>query len=335
VHGTLQLREVDAPALTSNPLGDSTRRTTPIYLPPGYSKGSKRFPSVYFLHGFMGSGLGWLNVSPFSPNLVERLDDLIGRQAIPPVIGVFADGWTSFGGSQWTNSEAIGRYRDYVAADLVHYIDREFSTVPSSNSRALIGKSSGGYGVWVIACHHPEIFGHVAAHSADAYFEYCYLPEFPKAAWSLQKANGVEPWFTEFKKRARETKMRSDDFPVIDIVAMAAAYSPRRGLPLNLELPFELATGRLRPGIWDRWLQCDPVQFVPKSVESLRKLKSIFMDCGTRDEFYLQWGARMLADELRAAKIDHLHEEFEDGHLGTTYRYDRSLLYLVPRLQSH
>jgi len=126
--------------------------------------------------------------------------------------------------------------------------------------------------------------------------------------------------------------MRGDDFAVINILAMAAAYSPRAGAPLGLDLPFEPHTARLRLEVWKRWTQHDPVRFVPERVESFQQLSSLFLDCGTRDEFNLRWGARMVSESLRAAGVDHVHEEFEDGHMGINYRFERSLSYLLPRM---
>jgi len=119
---------------------------------------------------------------------------------------------------------------------------------------------------------------------------------------------------------------------VIETLAMAAAYSPKPGEPLNLELPFEPQTARLLPEVWERWLQQDPVRFVPKQIDGLKKLRSIYIDCGLKDEYNLQWGARMLAEALRRAQLVFLEEEFEDGHTGTNYRYDESLRYLCPKL---
>jgi hypothetical protein len=40
----------------------------------------------------------------------------------------------------------------------------------------------------------------------------------------------------------------------------------------------------------------------------------------------------MVAQQLRQQGIELLHEEFDGGHQGINYRYDRSVLYLVPRL---
>lgn len=332
--GTIALYEVFAGSLEGNPLGDSSTRTTPVYLPPGYQQATdQRYPVVYFLHGFTGSGLQWLNASAFTATVPQRLDQLIASGAVPPCIGVFIDGFTALGGSQWVNSEGIGRYRDYVARDMINWVDRTFRTVPKGGARALVGKSSGGYGALVISRFHPDLFGHIGCHSGDAGFEYCYLHELPAAAGPLLKAGGIEAWYAEFRQRAMATKMKGEDHSVINMLCMAAAYSPKKGEPMGIELPIELPTGRLRIDVWNRWLVHDPARFVGKHLDLYKRLKSIFLDCGTRDEFNLRWGTRLIAEELRQGGIDFVHEEFEDGHMGINYRFDRSLQYLVPRLE--
>src|SRR5262249_469452 len=79
----------------------------------------------------------------------------------------------------------------------------------------------------------------------------------------------------------------------------------------------------------------DPVRFVERDPEPFRALQSIFVDCGTRDEFGLRWGARMLARLVTGGRATVVHEEYEDGHMGTTYRFDRSLAFLARRLDRH
>jgi len=330
--GSIEIHSIHSRALEGNPLGDSAVRPLPLYLPPGYGQGQERYPVAYFLHGFTGSGLGWLNTSAFSPNVPERLDALIDQGRVPQVIGVFIDGWSALGGTQWDNSEGLGRHRDYVVQDVVAYVDSRLRTLPSAASRAIIGKSSGGYGALVMARHHPEVFSHACCHSGDSAFEYCYLPDFPKAAGALLKAGGLEPWFRDFIVRGRTSKHRGDDHATVNLIAMAAAYSPRRGEPLGVELPFDVETCRLREPVWQRWLALDPVRFIPANLDRFRKLHSLFIDCGTRDEANLRWGTRMVVDALRSGGVEVVHEEFEDGHMGINYRYERSLAYLLPRL---
>lgn len=331
--GTLETQTLNSKALAGNPLGDPSARRLLLYLPPGHGSAKGVLPVVYFLHGFSGSVDNWTNTSAFQLTVPERIDALIEAGKVPPFIGVFIDGWTAFGGSQWINSAAVGNYRDYVVKDVVPFVEQHTRAAKTANGRGIVGKSSGGYGAMVMAKEHSDVFAHVACHSGDSAFEYCYLHDFPKAATGFLAAGGVEPWFKDFVKRARETKMRGDDFSVINVLGMAAAYSPKKAEPLGVELPFEAETARLKPDVWAKWLEHDPVRFVPKSLPAFKKLQSLFIDCGTRDEFSLRWGTRMVVDELKKARIDHTHEEFEDGHMGINYRYDRSLQFLVPRMK--
>jgi enterochelin esterase-like enzyme len=331
--GRVVRTSLDAPSLRANPLGDSSTRELLVYLPPGYDESDTLFPAAYFLHGYAGSALQWLNVSAFSPNVVERIDGLISSGELPGCLCIFIDGWTSLGGSQWLNSPAQGAYLDHVTKDVVEFVEENFRAYQVPARRALFGKSSGGYAAWVMACHCPEVFGHIAAHSADAGFEYCYLGDLPKAAGPLRQSGGVLPWFEEFRKRAWATKMKAEDFAVVNILAMSASYSPCLGMPLNLELPMDLNTGAMRWEVWQRWLEKDPTRFVPSKTGSLKKLKSIFFDCGTRDEFHLIWGARQLAHVLKEQEVPHHFEEFSDGHMGINYRFETSLRYILPRMQ--
>ncbi|MCX5732114.1 MAG: alpha/beta hydrolase, partial [Deltaproteobacteria bacterium] len=98
-----------------------------LYRPPGFRPG---LPAVYFLHGFTGSVHSWTGFPGFGVTVPERLDALIASGAVPPAVGVFVDGWTAFGGSQWVNSPAIGNYRDYLAKDVVAFVDGRLGTLP-------------------------------------------------------------------------------------------------------------------------------------------------------------------------------------------------------------
>jgi S-formylglutathione hydrolase FrmB len=333
MNGRLLELEIDSPALAGNPLGDPTRRPLFAWLPPGHADGAG-LPAVYFLHGFTGSARGWLNVSPWSPTVPERLDALVSAGEVPPLVGVFVDGWTALGGSQWINSPSIGRYQDYLADDVVAFVERTLSTRPRREARAIVGKSSGGYGALRMGRDRPEVFAHVACHAGDAGFDWCYGPDLPRAAAALLAAGDAATWHSAAVRRAGQTKLGGDDHPVLNVIAMSAAYSPDATAPLGAGLPFELPSGRVREEVWRRWLEQDPVRYVPRALDAYRRLATVFLDCGTRDEFHLRWGARQVAEALRAGGVEVIHEEFEDGHMNINYRYDRSLRLLGARLAS-
>lgn len=103
---------------------------------------------------------------------------------------------------------------------------------------------------------------------------------------------------------------------------------------MGIDFPFDLKTGEWRPEVWERWRAWDPVNRVARSKAALRRLRLVYIDCGTKDEFNLIWGARTLHAKLGAMGIRHVYEEFEDGHMSITYRYDTSLPLLSRALKA-
>ena len=135
MQGRLVTARVASAALRGNPLGDPAEREIWAWLPPSHARGA-RLPAVYFLHGFGGSVRSLAGFSAFTPSLPERIDALVAGGALPEFAAVFVDGWTALGGSQWVNSEATGRYRDYLVQDVVPAAEREWGLLPSAGARA-------------------------------------------------------------------------------------------------------------------------------------------------------------------------------------------------------
>src|SRR5204863_6139881 len=130
---------------------------------------------------------------------------------------------TRFGGSQYVNSTATGRYEDYVVDELVPFVDAHFRTLASRDHRGVVGKSSGGYGALVLGMRHPDVFGAVASHAGDLYFELCYKCDIPRAVAGLAPFGGsVERFLEAFP--AVEPKGH-DHIAALNLIAMSAAYS--------------------------------------------------------------------------------------------------------------
>lgn len=161
--------------LKGNPLGDPNVRDLFVYLPPGYSDGEQRYPVVFCLSGFTGRGKMFLNDHAFAPNLAERMDGLIKEGRVRPMILVMPDCFTWFGGSQYINSTATGRYEDHLTQEIIPFIDENLRTVAARGARAVMGKSSGGYGALIMGLRHADLFGLVCSTAGDCYFEYCYM----------------------------------------------------------------------------------------------------------------------------------------------------------------
>ena len=315
---------LESQVLKGNPLGDPHERDLYVYLPPGYEETDERYPTVYCLTGFTGRGRMLLNDHAFTPNLAERMDRLIAAGTIKPMIVVMPDCFTYFGGSQYINSTATGNYEDYLTQEIVPFVDENFRSITDRNSRAVMGKSSGGYGALIMGLRHADLFGLVCSTAGDAYFEVCYPGDFTKA-FRLIKSDPKG-----FMERFHSSeKMNKDDHYALNTIGMSACYSPNGS---NYDLPFDLQTGEILKDVWNRWLEHDPVRLVEKHVENLKSLRLLYLDAGTRDEFSLDIGARVLAKRLRENGISCIHEEFDDGHMGISYRYDRSLELISQRI---
>ena len=170
--------------LADNPLGDPFARTLEVWLPPLYDalKGrdlGKRFPVLFDLAGFTSSGRAHTAWRNFDENVPERAARLLYERKMAPAIIVFPDCFTAFGGNQYVNSSAVGRYADYLTRELVPFIDGELRTLAAREHRGVFGKSSGGYGALLHAMKYPKCWGAAASHSGDAGFETLYAPEWP------------------------------------------------------------------------------------------------------------------------------------------------------------
>ncbi len=321
---TVEMPAFTSAALADNPLGDPATRRLPIVLPPGYAESGRRYPVIVGLTGFTGRGVMLLNDDAWQPNLTERLERLYAA-GMPHAIFVLPDCFTRYGGSQYLNSSATGRYEEYVIAEIVPWVDAHYRTIAAAEGRGVFGKSSGGYGSMILGMRHPDVFGALACHSGDMAFELCYAKDFPLFCNAVNAAGGVAAWWEQFAARV---KKRGEDMAALNILAMAACYSPDPAAPLGIGLPFDPHTCERIAEVWARWLEWDPVELLDRYGENLRRLRLLYMDCGTRDEFSLHYGARQMAKRLGERGIAHEYEEFDDGHMSVQYRYDVSL----PRL---
>jgi len=148
--------KVHGASLEGNLEGDSPDRDVTVYLPPSYSTDkSRRYPVVYLLHGYGG------RVDTFNGRLAtlpDSADRDIASGSMKEMIVVLPDAYTLHKGSMYSNSITTGYWEDYIAHDLVAYIDSHYRTLAARQSRGLGGHSMGGYGALRIGMKHPEVF---------------------------------------------------------------------------------------------------------------------------------------------------------------------------------
>ncbi|HET6666116.1 MAG TPA: alpha/beta hydrolase-fold protein [Intrasporangium sp.] len=331
--GRIDEHVIDSALLRGNPLGDPHERPLWVYVPPGYDdEPDRRYASVYVIQGYTGQLAMWRNRTPFRQPFLETADAVFAGGEAPPTIVVYVDAWTAYGGSQFVDSPGTGAYHSYLCDEVIPFVDGRYRTVPDREHRAIAGKSSGGFGAMITPMLRPDLFGALATHAGDSLYEYCYIPDFAKAVRHLRDYDSdITTWWEDFRGRTAFTK--ESDQTLLMLLGVAACFSAAPdGTP---QMPFDQTSGRLVPEVWQRWLDWDPVRMVDRHADAVRSWQAVWIDAGTRDEWFLDLGAQAFHSEVRRAGLQdqRIHfETFDAGHGAIDYRYPLALAWLAQRI---
>ncbi|MGW4461544.1 alpha/beta hydrolase [Micromonospora sp. NPDC004704] len=331
--GRLDRHVISSELLRGNPLGDPHERPIWVYVPPGYDDDPQvRYPTVYVIQGYTGHLSMWANRTPYRQPFVETADQVFASGEAPGCVVVYVDAWTTYGGSQFVDSPGTGAYHSYLCDEVVPWVDARYRTIDDRESRAISGKSSGGFGALITPMLRPDLFGALASHAGDTLYELCYLPEFGQAVRYLREYDqDIFRWWEDFRSRPSFTK--PGDQTLLMVLGCTACFSA--GPDGTPELPFDPRTGVLRPEVWQRWLDWDPVRMVERYRDAVGSLRAVWLDAGTRDEWFLDLGTEAFRAELTRIGVpdDRVRFElFEAGHGGIDYRYPLALSWLAHRL---
>ena len=133
-----------------------------IYLPPGYSSGSERYPVAYLLHGGGGSYKEWTDLN----HVAIFADAMITEGELPPMILAMPEGDHSYFMNHATDGE---RWGDYITKDFVPYIDSHYRTLADRQHRGIGGISMGGNAALQFSFNHPDMFSAVVASSPSMF----------------------------------------------------------------------------------------------------------------------------------------------------------------------
>jgi S-formylglutathione hydrolase FrmB len=263
---------------------------------------------------------------------LERFDAGLTEPDHPPVRLTLVDCFTSLGGSQFVDSPAVGDYHTYLCDEVVAFIDAAYPTLAAPEHRGIAGKSSGGYGAMITPMLRPDVFGALASHAGDSLFEACFAADFREVARVLRDDydGSYDAFWDDWRGRPAGSKPHDD---LVQMTwAMAACWSADSDGTVHL--PFDTATGRIIDDVWQRWLAWDPVRMVPRHADALASQRAIWLDAGTRDEYWLDLGATAVRDAMADVGITPTHFElFDDTHGGIDYRYPLAVRHLAERLQ--
>ncbi|WP_202971505.1 alpha/beta hydrolase [Chryseobacterium indologenes] len=285
-----------------NKVGENPRRRVSVYLPPDYEKSSKRYPVIYFLHGFFWNDS--LLVSRDKMNHI--IDRAVSSKKIKPVIMVMPDESTVFKGSFYTNSKSSGNWSDFTSIELVDFIDKNYRTIADKDSRGITGHSMGGNGALRNAFLHPEVFSSVYALSPgiiDAQF-------FTLNEIDLYKNMNSIKDITDLSKREHaRTNI---------IFAIARAYNGNENKPpfyADFPYSFEGNDLKVNASVVQELKKNSTSELIFSHYDNIKKLKAIKFDWGRNDELkHIPISCMNLSKNLEMLKIKHEAEEYIGTH---------------------
>lgn len=277
-------------SLEGNLEGNSADRTVMVLLPPSYDKAAKRrYPVVYFLHGYNSQAEGTVAWTKMEERHKAAMA-ATGREFIV----VAPDSDTLMGGSMYSDSVTSGNFETFTANELVAYIDSHYRTIARRESRGLFGHSMGGYGTLRLGMKHPDVFSAIYAMNP------CCLKPRPFTAEEGRQYEGLTP-----------EQLKTADFGAKTTYAVAVTWSPNPGKP-----PFyaDLGTkdGVIDPLVIAKWSANAPVAMLPQYVPALRQMTAIGVETGDKD--FVRSDDEAVHAELLKFGIKHDWELYEGDH---------------------
>lgn len=281
--------KVHGAALEGNLEGNSPDRDVYVFLPPSYdASANKRYPVVYFLHGYSVGADAYDGLAKFQ----EAVDQAAATGN--EMIVVMPDVLTRFKGAMFSASPTTGDFERYVAHDLVSYIDGHYRTIADARSRGLSGHSMGGYGTLKIAEKYPGIFSSIYAMAP------CCLSPGNVTAEQLQSVADLTP----------ESLATAQGF-ALATPAQLSAWAPDPQNP-----PFYVSTA-VKDGVVDPLLLArlhanSPLVLLPQYVPALKALEAIRVEVGDKD--FLLRDDTWMHEELDRFGVAHEWQVFEGDH---------------------
>jgi enterochelin esterase-like enzyme len=180
-------------------------RTTWIYTPPGYDRGTTRYPVLYLLHGAGNTDSSWMLTG--RANYI--LDNLIADGKAKPMIIVTPLGYARIGVGTGPDRPVTGAAPPAAPGttptptpggalgggligkdllnDLIPFVEANFRTLKDADNRAIGGLSMGGGQTAAITFANPKLFRYVAIMSAGSNNAEQNYPDFFKNAEAANK----------------------------------------------------------------------------------------------------------------------------------------------------
>jgi enterochelin esterase-like enzyme len=272
--------------------GDSADRDVLVLLPPSYvADKARRYPVVYALHGYSIGAEQWSK----EIHVPQTIEGALAKGAREMIV-VLPDSKTVHNGSMYSSSLTTGDFENFIAHDLVAYMDAHYRTIAARESRGLVGHSMGGYGATRIGMKHADVFGSLYIMSP------CCLAT--RAAATLKPEE--EAALTAVKSPSDSASL---PFILRAQLASAAAWSPNpKNPPLYLDLPL----GEKQQQVLAKWTANSPLAFLDQYAGGLRRYNAIALDVGDQDGLRVDTGR--LHDMMETYGIANSFEVYPGTH---------------------
>jgi enterochelin esterase-like enzyme len=269
-----------------------------VLLPPGYHKHpERRYPAVYYTHGFGDDSGGLLGAATY-------MDQAMADGRAPPLIWVYLDESSPLGTHEFADSANDGPWGTALTSELIPALEQRYRMQGTARGRLLNGHSSGGWATLWLQTHYPTLFGGTWSTSPDpADFHDFFNANLYVAGENMyHEANGTErPAMRDHDKvqaTFREVTLMGavlGDYGD-QIASFEAVFSPRGadGKPLQL---FDRKSGAVHPAVAAYWCShYDITRYLETHWPELKpdldgKLHVIV---GTQDSWYLDGPVRRL-----------------------------------------
>jgi S-formylglutathione hydrolase FrmB len=295
----LERIKIHGQSLEGNLEGDAVDREAFVFLPPSYNQSrTRRYPVVYALHGYSIGAEQWTQ----EIHVPQSIEGAFAKGAHEMLV-VLPDSKTVHNGSMYSSSVTTGDFENYVAHDVVSYIDAHYRTIANRESRGLVGHSMGGYGATRIGMKHGDVFGSLYIMSPC-----CLSPRGTGGGRGAPAGNAAanDEALAAVKTQADSAKL---PFGLRAQLASAAAWSPN---PKNPPLYFDLPLGDNQQAVLAKWAANAPLTFIDQYIPGLRRYRAIAIDVGDQDG--LRVDAGKLHDALDRYGIANTFEIYPGTH---------------------
>ena len=274
-----------------------------IALPPGYSAGKDRYPTVFMTHGF-GGDLKYLARSAANAN------KLMDEKKTPEMIWVMLLEASPTGTHEFADSVNNGPWGKALTTELIPFLEKKYRMDAKPSGRFLTGHSSGGWATLWLQVAYPGFFGGTWPTAPDpSDFRSFTQIDITKPALPnfYRKEDGAARMFIlmggkdtqSIEDLARQERVLGDYGG--QLASFEWVFSPRGkdGRPMPL---FDRDTGKIDPEVAAYWEKHYDIANILRT--NWKKIGpslngKIHLTVGTADTFHLDEPAHLLDQTIR------------------------------------